>query len=37
MSMVNFLKRLCSAILPVLLELLADFVSDYFGGEDDEG
>ena len=34
--MTNFFKRLCSAIFPVLLRLFADFLDDFFGGDDDE-
>lgn len=33
----DFLKRLCSAIAPVLLRLFADFLDDFFGGDVHEG
>lgn len=33
----DFLKRLCSVIVPVLLRLFADFLDDFFRGDDDEG
>lgn len=33
----DFIRRLCFAVFPVLLRLLADFIDDYFGGDLDEG
>lgn len=33
----EFLKRVCSAIVPIFLRMLADFVADFFGGDEDEG
>lgn len=33
----EFLKRACSVIVPVLLRLFADFLDDFFGGDNDEG
>lgn len=32
----DFLKRVCSVIVPVLLRLFADFLDDFFGGDDHE-